>query len=125
VTRRLVKNLPNFSKLRRTRVTRKIVKNCQFFLNAPKVAKSKKGQNIYNKAQFECSKHIQQTTFETLKYLQKTYFESAYLGENIIKLLKQKVAIILGYFILSKNHNKPPKVTQLAKNRTSGHPVKN
>jgi hypothetical protein len=34
-------------------------------------------------------------------------------------LLKQKVAqkveIILGYFILSKNHNEPPKVAQLAK----------
>jgi hypothetical protein len=27
----------------------------------------------------------------------------------------QKVAIILGYFILSKNHNKPPKVAQLVK----------
>jgi hypothetical protein len=34
-------------------------------------------------------------------------------------LLKQKVAqkvtIILGYFILSKNHNEPPKVAQFAK----------
>jgi len=29
----------------------------------------------------------------------------------------QKVAIILGYFIFSKNHNEPPKVAQLAKNR--------
>jgi hypothetical protein len=28
----------------------------------------------------------------------------------------QKVAIILGYFIFSKNHNEPPKVAQLAKN---------
>jgi hypothetical protein len=27
-------------------------------------------------------------------------------------LLKQKVAIILGYFILSKNRNEPPKVAQ-------------
>jgi hypothetical protein len=32
-------------------------------------------------------------------------------------LQKQKVAIILGYFILSKNHNEPPKYPQLAKNR--------
>jgi hypothetical protein len=35
-------------------------------------------------------------------------------------LLKQKVAqnvtISLGYFILSKNHNEPSKVAQLAKN---------
>jgi hypothetical protein len=27
----------------------------------------------------------------------------------------QKVAIILGYFTLSKNHNEPPKIAQLAK----------
>ncbi len=40
---------------------------------AQKVAKSKKGQNIYNKAQFESPKHLQQTTFETSKYLQQTF----------------------------------------------------
>jgi hypothetical protein len=33
----------------------------------------------------------------------------------------QKVAIILGYFILSKNHNEPPKVAQMAKIYQSGH----
>jgi hypothetical protein len=42
----------------------------------------------------------------------KPCFETAYLGKNGINLLKQKVAqkvaIILGYFILSKNHNEPP-----------------
>jgi hypothetical protein len=54
VTKRLEKNSPNFSKIDQ------------------KVAKSKKGQNIYNKAQFESPKHIQQTAFETLKYLQQT-----------------------------------------------------
>jgi hypothetical protein len=27
---------------------------------------------MYNKAQFESPKHVQQTTFETLKYLQQT-----------------------------------------------------
>jgi hypothetical protein len=47
--------------------------------------------------------------------------ETAYLGENVINLPKQKeaqkVAIILGYFIFSKNHNESPKVAQLAKNR--------
>jgi hypothetical protein len=47
----------------------------------------------------------------------KPCFETAYLGEILINLHKQKVAIILGYFILSKNHNEPPKVAQLAKNR--------
>jgi hypothetical protein len=35
----------------------------------------------------------------------------------------QKVAIILGYFILSKNQKEPPKVAQLAKIAQSGHPV--
>jgi hypothetical protein len=29
----------------------------------------------------------------------------------------QKVGIIFGYFFLSKNHNEPPKVAQLVKNR--------
>jgi hypothetical protein len=33
----------------------------------------------------------------------------------------QKVAIILGYFILLKNHNEPPKVWQ--KIAQSGHPA--
>jgi hypothetical protein len=54
VTRRLVENLPNFSK--------NILKSFQV----------KKGQNIHNKAQFESLEHLQQTTFETLKYLQQT-----------------------------------------------------
>jgi hypothetical protein len=56
-----------------------------------------KAQNIYKK------------TFRNLKI---TTTKNAYLP-------KQKVAIILGYFILSKNHNEPPKVAQLAKN----HPI--
>jgi hypothetical protein len=30
--------------------------------------------------------------------------------------IAQKVAIILGYFILSKYNNEPPKVAQLARN---------
>jgi len=41
---------------------------------AQKVAKSKKDQNIYNKAQFENPKHLHQTTFKSLKYLQQTIF---------------------------------------------------
>jgi hypothetical protein len=56
VTRILEKNSPNFSKI------------------AQQVAKYKKGQNIYNEAQFESPKHLHQTTFETLKYLQQTMF---------------------------------------------------
>jgi len=45
------KKLPNFSK------------------NSPESCQVKKGQNIYNEAQFENPKHLQETTFETLKYL--------------------------------------------------------
>jgi hypothetical protein len=41
----------------------------KFFKNRPKSCQAKKGQNIYNKAQFESPKHLQQTTFEALKYL--------------------------------------------------------
>ncbi len=40
---------------------------------AQKVAKSKKGQNIYNKAQFESPKHLHQTIFKTLKYQQTNH----------------------------------------------------
>ncbi len=55
-----------------SRVTRRLEKkDCQIFQKiAQKVAKSKKAKNIYNKAQFESSKHLQQTTFETLKVAQ-------------------------------------------------------
>jgi hypothetical protein len=49
VTRRLEKNLPNFSK------------------KSPKSCQVKKSQNINNKAQFENPKHLHQTTFKTLK----------------------------------------------------------
>ncbi len=88
------KKLPNFSK------------------SSPNSLQTKKKQNIHNKAQFESPKHLS-TTFETLKYLQKPYFGTAYLGENVINLLKQKiaqnVAISLGFLIFSKNHNEPPK----------------
>ncbi len=58
VTRRFEKNSPNFEKV------------------AQKVSKSKEGQNIYNKAQFESPKHVHQATFETSKYLQQTMFWS-------------------------------------------------
>jgi hypothetical protein len=52
--------------------------------------------------------------------MQQTIFETAYLGENVISLLKQKVAqndaIVLGCFIISKNNNEPSNIAQLAKN---------
>jgi hypothetical protein len=78
-------------------------------------------QNIFNKAQFESPKFPHQTTFETLKNYNKPCFECAYLGENVIDLLKQKtaqiVAITFGCFIFSKSHNDIPKVAQSVKNR--------
>jgi hypothetical protein len=68
-----------------------------------------KAQNIYNKP-----------LSKPLNTYNKPCFETAYLGENLLNLLKQKIAqkiaMILGYFILSKNHNEPPKVAQLVKN---------
>ncbi len=64
-------------------------------------------------------------TNRVTRQFEKTYnkpcFETAYLDKNVINLLKQKVAqkvaIILGYFIFSKNHNEPLKVALLMKNR--------
>jgi hypothetical protein len=68
-----------------------------------------KAQNIYNKP-----------LLKPLYTYNIPCFEMAYLGETLINLLKQKVAqivtIILGYFMLSKNHNELPKVAQLMKN---------
>jgi hypothetical protein len=49
-------------------VTRRLEKIANFFQKiAQNVAKSKKAKNIYNKAQFESLKHLQQTTFQTFK----------------------------------------------------------
>jgi hypothetical protein len=51
----------------------------------------------------------------------KPCFETTYLGKNVINLFKQKVAqnvaISLGFFIFSKNHNEPSKEAQFAKYR--------
>jgi hypothetical protein len=87
-------------------------KVCQIFQRiAPKVAKSKRPKYL------QTPKHLHQTTFETLKYLQQTM-----LGKNVINLLKhklaQKVAINLGYFILSKNHNEPSMISMFPSNIT-------
>jgi len=57
------------------RVTRRFEKNRPIFVKrSPNILKAKKGQNIYNKAQFEREKHLHQTTFEILKYLQQIMF---------------------------------------------------
>jgi hypothetical protein len=45
-----------------------------FSKNSPKSCQVKKGQNIYNVAQFENPKHLHQTTFDTLKCMQQTMF---------------------------------------------------
>jgi hypothetical protein len=83
VTRRLEKkDLPNFSK------------------NSPKNCRVKKGQNKKTKLNLKTQTiYIKPLKLKILKYLNKTCFETAYLGKNLINLLKQKVAIILGYFI--------------------------
>jgi hypothetical protein len=48
-------------------VTKRLVKKLPFFQNnSPKSCQVKKGQNIYNKAQFESQKHLQPTTFATI-----------------------------------------------------------
>ncbi len=90
------------------------------FQSIPSSVQAKKGQNIYDKAQFESPKHLNITNFETLKYLLQTMFWNC-LVEHVTNLLQQKVAqnitISFGYFVFSKNHNEPPKVAQKAKIR--------
>ncbi len=96
----------------------KILKNCQIF---QKIAqKVKTGQHIYNKAQFESQRHLQQTTFE-LKYLQQTMLWNWLFRWKFNKFALTKSSPksrhYFGLIILTKNHNEPPKVAQLAKNR--------
>jgi hypothetical protein len=55
-------------------VTRRFEKAPNFSKSSPSSLQAKKGQNIYNKAQFESPKHLHQTIFETLKYLWQTMF---------------------------------------------------
>ncbi len=66
----------------------------------PKSLYTKKCQNICSKGKNESSKYLLQTTFETFKYLHKTCFKCAYLGENVINLLKQKRPKCHHYFWL-------------------------
>jgi len=61
----------------------KITKNLEIV--AKTVAKPKKCQNIYTKAQFESPKHLHQITFEPLKRSQQTM-----LCENVKKVCTKK-----------------------------------
>jgi hypothetical protein len=74
-----------------------------------------KTQNIYKKP-----------LWKPLNTYNKPCFETAYLGENLKNLVKQKVApkvtIILGYYILSKIIMSLQKKPNWQKNAQSGHP---
>ncbi len=91
------KKLPNFSR------------------SSPKSLQTQKNAKI----EIESPKCRYQTTFETLKYLQQTILWTTLLRWKCNRFAWQKIAqniaISLGYFIFSKNHNEPPKVAQLAK----------
>jgi hypothetical protein len=93
VTRRFEIKLPNFHKVAQTGYEPKKAKISTTKLNL-------KAKNIY------------------IKPLLKLCFEIDYLCENVINLLRQKVAqnvaISFGYFIFSKNPIERPKVAQLA-----------
>ncbi len=56
----------------------------------PKQLPSQKNAKV--KAQFESPLHLPKNPFETSNTYNKIYFERAYLGENVTKLLRQKVA---------------------------------
>ncbi len=83
-TRRFEKKLPNFSK------------------SSPNSLQSKKGQNVYNKAQFESPKHQHQTTFETIIYIKTSHVLKLWSKCNEFSEAKsspKKFNISLGYFI--------------------------
>jgi hypothetical protein len=54
------------------RVTIRSEKFPKFLQSSPNSLRTKKGQNIYSKAQFESPNQKRQTTFETLNYVQQT-----------------------------------------------------
>jgi hypothetical protein len=90
------------------------------------LASQKKAKISTTKLNLKTQKIYNKPLFKPYNTYNKPYFETAYLGEILINLLKRKVApkvaIILGNFILSKNHNKPPKVNQLVKNHSIWSP---
>ena len=67
--------MTNFGHQIQSRGQADVKKNCPIFqkcsLNS---LQAKKGQNIYNKVQFESPKRLHQTTFKTLEYIQQTMF---------------------------------------------------
>jgi hypothetical protein len=86
-------------------VTRRFAKICPIFLKVAQTVCKPKKAKIF-------------TTKHNLK-AQNIYIKPLLKPENVINLLKQKVAqsftISSGYFIFSKNHYEPPKVAQLVK----------
>jgi hypothetical protein len=79
----------------------------------------KKYQNIYTKLTLKVQTTYIKPLMKPLTAYNKACFETAYLGENAKKLLKQKVAqsvaSSLGYFIFSKSHNGHQKVARFGK----------
>ncbi len=101
-------------------VTRRLEKNRQIFQRiAQKVTKSKKAKIFTTKFNLKVQNIYIKPIFKPKNTYNKPSFETAYLGKNVINLLKQKVAqkvkITFGYFIFLKDHNEPPKVAQSAK----------
>ncbi len=96
-------------------------KNCPFFSkSSQKKSPSQKNAKIsLGKLKFKVQNIYIKPVLKPLNTYNKKCFEHAYLCENVIDLLEQKiaqnVAISLGYFTFSINHNEPQKVAQLAK----------
>jgi hypothetical protein len=108
-------------------VTRWEEKKLQHFLkNSPKSRQVKKAKISTTKLNLKTHNIYIIPLLKLENAYNKSCFETVHLGENVINLLKQKVApkvaIILGYFIFTKNHNESPKVAQLSKIAQSGHP---
>jgi hypothetical protein len=103
-------------------------KNCPIFPKvAQTVSKPKKAKIFETKLNLKAQNIYIKPLLKPYNAYNKPCFETAYLGENVIHLLQQKVAqnvaISLGYFIFSKNHNEHP-IAQLPKwqkNAQSGH----
>jgi hypothetical protein len=90
---------------------------CSIFQKvAQKVSKAKKARISTTKLNLKARKIYTKPLLKPKNTHNKPCFETAYLGVKVINLFQQKVAqniaISLGYFIFSKNHE-PPKVAQL------------
>jgi hypothetical protein len=94
-------------------------KNCPIFQKvAQKASKATKAKISTTKINLKAQNIYIKPLLKPKSTCNKPCFKIAYLSENVINLLQQKVAqniaISLGYFIFYLNHNEPPKVTQLA-----------